>query len=312
LTHSDLHGLSERARRITREKSFGAHTQEEVFVSPTALAYADVQELRQRRLPNQNVAPYIVDFLEVAVITEGDGYLLSALGPHRLEAGTLVVWRPGTWTERIDCDLEFATLGLSSEALATDLAFLRSRPVMRDLLYSSGRSLGGVRTMPIDPEAVRAYRDQILQIKNFLHERADDRIFILGHVIVALGILASALRGSEEDIPHHPAVESILTRLESEPERPWRVGELAKAVNLDVAYLTRLFRTEVGVPPMAYLARVRVERAASLLAEEAMSVAEVGAAVGWPDAVHFSRRFRALMGVSPSRYRDDMRRFQGG
>jgi len=33
-------------------------------------------------------------------------------------------------------------------------------------------------------------------------------------------------------------------------------------------------------------------------------VGEVGALVGLPDPTHFSRRFRARFGVSPSGYRD--------
>ena len=50
---------------------------------------------------------------------------------------------------------------------------------------------------------------------------------------------------------------------------------------------------------MAYLARVRWERAAALLVETEASVGEVGGLVGWPDANYFSRVFRAQCGMSP-------------
>jgi transcriptional regulator GlxA family with amidase domain len=40
-----------------------------------------------------------------------------------------------------------------------------------------------------------------------------------------------------------------------------------------------------------------------LLSTTDAAVSEVGAAVGWPDPSHFSRRFRSQMGVSPRTYR---------
>ncbi|MQA92899.1 MAG: AraC family transcriptional regulator, partial [Gemmatimonas sp.] len=43
------------------------------------------------------------------------------------------------------------------------------------------------------------------------------------------------------------------------PERPWQLGDLARSANLDPAYLSRLFRRDVGLAPMAYLARIRAE-----------------------------------------------------
>ncbi|MHC4883674.1 MAG: helix-turn-helix domain-containing protein [Planctomycetota bacterium] len=43
--------------------------------------------------------------------------------------------------------------------------------------------------------------------------------------------------------------------------------------------------------------------ASDLLAEGDRSIAEVAAAVGFRDALYFSRTFRELMGMSPTEYR---------
>ncbi|WP_432951113.1 helix-turn-helix domain-containing protein [Kribbella sp. CA-253562] len=52
------------------------------------------------------------------------------------------------------------------------------------------------------------------------------------------------------------------------------------------------------------MARLRAEQAAALLAESALPTSRVGAAVGWPDPTYFARRFRTLVGLTPSQYRE--------
>jgi transcriptional regulator GlxA family with amidase domain len=58
-----------------------------------------------------------------------------------------------------------------------------------------------------------------------------------------------------------------------------------------------------GLGPVAALERVRLARAATLLARSNLSVTEVGAACGFTDPLHFSRRFSAAYGRSPRAYR---------
>jgi hypothetical protein len=65
----------------------------------------------------------------------------------------------------------------------------------------------------------------------------------------------------------------------------------------------RLFKSAAGLPPMAYLARLRAEYAANLLRRSDDSVAGIGRAVGWPDQNYFARRFRAHYGLTATTYR---------
>jgi YesN/AraC family two-component response regulator len=77
---------------------------------------------------------------------------------------------------------------------------------------------------------------------------------------------------------------------------------IARHVGLHENYLSRCFRQEVGATPMDYLNRYRVQRAKALL-EDNRSVTEVAFAVGFSSSEHFSRVFRAEVGISPSAYR---------
>ncbi|MGI8869729.1 MAG: helix-turn-helix transcriptional regulator, partial [Mycobacteriales bacterium] len=99
------------------------------------------------------------------------------------------------------------------------------------------------------------------------------------------------------------AVEAVARAVQDDLTRNWALADLAAVARLDPAYLSRLCRQHLGIAPMRYVARLRAERAAVLLARTGLPVARVGAAVGWPEPNHFARRFKSLVGVSPTAYR---------
>ncbi|MEN3284514.1 MAG: hypothetical protein V7607_5654 [Solirubrobacteraceae bacterium] len=87
--------------------------------------------------------------------------------------------------------------------------------------------------------------------------------------------------------------------------RPWTLQELASAVAISPAHLSRLFHRTIGRPPMAHLTVLRAEAAAMRLLRSAEPVSAVGAAVGWGDPSYFSRRFKAHFGMSPTAFRHE-------
>ena len=91
--------------------------------------------------------------------------------------------------------------------------------------------------------------------------------------------------------------------LEGDPAHQWTLAELSAQLYVGPFHLARQFVRSLGMPPMRYLARWRAQKAAGLLVSTDLTVAAIGAAVGWPDPSQFSRRFRAEFGVSPRAYR---------
>lgn len=81
------------------------------------------------------------------------------------------------------------------------------------------------------------------------------------------------------------------------------IGTLAGLVYMQPAYFIKKFRGEYGLPPMAYLNRMRIFRAMNLLAGTTLPVEQIACAVGIPDASYFSRVFKNHAGVTPSEYR---------
>jgi AraC-like DNA-binding protein len=82
-----------------------------------------------------------------------------------------------------------------------------------------------------------------------------------------------------------------------------RVEQVAALAGTSTRSLQRLFATYVGVNPKAVLARYRLQDAAAAIdAGEVTDLAGLAAELGWFDQAHFSRDFRAVVGVPPSAY----------
>jgi AraC-like DNA-binding protein len=79
--------------------------------------------------------------------------------------------------------------------------------------------------------------------------------------------------------------------------------DLARAAGLHPTYFSDRFQALVGMRPLEYLMRRRIERAQYLLLTSHASVKEVAVRVGIPDAGYFARAFHRRCGTSPTGYR---------
>ena len=88
-------------------------------------------------------------------------------------------------------------------------------------------------------------------------------------------------------------------------DRCWTVKEMATTVRLSVPHFNKLFRSEIGCSPIAYLHRIRLAKARELLSEPGcfLQIKEIALKVGMPNASQFSREFRKLTGLSPAGFR---------
>ena len=96
----------------------------------------------------------------------------------------------------------------------------------------------------------------------------------------------------------------VRDRIDREYARPLDVEALARDANISAGHLTRQFKIAYGESPYSYLMTRRIERAMALLRRGDLSVTEVCFAVGCSSLGTFSTRFRELVGVPPSVYRD--------
>jgi AraC family L-rhamnose operon transcriptional activator RhaR len=243
-------------------------------------------------------------FVEVAVVTGGQGAHRSLSGRKELHVGEAILLRPGVWHGYEDCRF-------SNELLQRELAWTREDPLLSYLLWTGPNSMQrrGMLTTRLSAQALKEsmiHLDALDRLSEMpVHQHRGD---IIGRLSLFLSHLARAVAADRGDFsgtggPTHPAVVEAMRLLESRPAHRWTLNELADELHLAPRYLIRLFKSATGLPPMAYLAQHRVERAATLLLHTDQPITQVGQAVGWADQNYFARRFKAHYGLTASSYR---------
>lgn len=78
------------------------------------------------------------------------------------------------------------------------------------------------------------------------------------------------------------------------------LSDAARACGVSPVHLSRLFRRFSTEGPSAFLARLKMNHAAELIARSNLSVSSAAQAAGYEDPYHFSRVFKRVHGVAPS------------
>jgi len=96
--------------------------------------------------------------------------------------------------------------------------------------------------------------------------------------------------------------EKAAAFLESHFADALTLDEIAAAAGVSNSRLEHLFKRKMEMPVMAYLQKLRIEHSKVLLLESSSNVSEIALLSGYSSVFHFSRRFKQVVGVSPSQY----------
>jgi AraC-like DNA-binding protein len=100
-----------------------------------------------------------------------------------------------------------------------------------------------------------------------------------------------------------PSIGKALSLIHAKPAHAWTLEELAKLVGQSRSVLAERFADIVGIPPMHYLSKWRMQIAAELLGSGNTSLSEIAAQVGYESDSAFSRAFKKMTGIAPSAWR---------
>ncbi len=101
------------------------------------------------------------------------------------------------------------------------------------------------------------------------------------------------------------AVGRVLALLHEKPDAPWTLERLALDAAMSRSTLHDRFVHFIGQPPMQYLARWRMQVAATLLRDTSAKIIDVALGVGYESEAAFSRAFKRSVGVAPGTWRSD-------
>ena len=107
--------------------------------------------------------------------------------------------------------------------------------------------------------------------------------------------------------PASDPICSAVSSIHADPGAPQGLTDLASRAGLSLRHLQRRFTAELGIPPAAYVERVRIEAAQRALAQGSDPVGAVARQCGFGTAETMRRAFHRRVGIAPSDYRE---RFQ--
>lgn len=223
--------------------------------------------------PNAEMAPHAHERTYVSFVLRGR-FLEEAGGARDVAASTTVVIMPAGARHRN----RIGAHGARSLVIGIDADF--------------ERRLGG-----ISPK--RRWLDHGAPLQLLARAYRAQRLGEIDAIEELLYAFADAVRGARDGAREPVArVQAILreTLMTS-------VGEIARLVQRDPAYLCRAFRTQTGCTMGEYVRQLRTKKAAHLIASTDAPLADVAASCGFADQSHLTRVFKAQLGMAPAQFR---------
>lgn len=130
------------------------------------------------------------------------------------------------------------------------------------------------------------------------HVEPDD-VIAAHHLEIGLREIARQRRASDHAVGLPSGLLLARRQIATESRQRITLPLLAATAGMSVSSFCQNFKKAFGTSPMQCLINHRLDHAAYLLEDFALSVAEVAARVGYDDAFHFSKAFKKRFGRSP-------------
>lgn len=99
-------------------------------------------------------------------------------------------------------------------------------------------------------------------------------------------------------------IKNALLYIERNYSRKIYIQDIADYININRAYLHKLFKEMLNISPQQYLINYRIEKACELLNNPLLTIGDVSRSVGYYDTFLFSKIFKKIKGLSPSSHRN--------
>ena len=146
-----------------------------------------------------------------------------------------------------------------------------------------------------------------------VQNRKEPPFHLIGHLYLFLDYLTRS--AAPLQTPTHSKlrdfyIKEALTFIEQNFQNDISVEDIAAVCGLNRSYFGKIFKDAIGKSPQEFLLDYRMIKATELLRYTSLSVADVGNAVGYPNALHFSRAFKNRYGLSPRAWKNENPAFE--
>lgn len=249
------------------------------------------------------------EFLELEVMTRGDGFHVVEEGEYPICAGdAFVVW--GNSAHGYRNRTNFRMINVQFE-----LSFL-------DILDKEITELPGYKALfLIEPKLKKRHKfraqlklntHMLVQVNDVLEhmlKESENKFPAYRSVLRSLFIhLVTVLSRAYSEVSRHASnrllsVTEVIEYINAHYTEHIELETLAEISHFSVNQFLRVFKDATGHSPIEYIIRKRVLQSAELLKNNETKLTTIAYQLGFSDSSHFSRHFKKIMGVPPRTYR---------
>lgn len=139
--------------------------------------------------------------------------------------------------------------------------------------------------------------------RNFINPKDGSELIIKSTIIQ---LLYNLYIESKKDISvsdNDPMVKMTLNYIENNVANKILIEDLAKNVSLSTSYFHYQFKEKMGISPLQYIHKVRIDHAKKLLTTSNMPIWQIALQCGFDNIPYFSFLFKKAVKISPNSYR---------
>ena len=254
---------------------------------------------REDCTPGWRFGPYTRVNYVIHVVLEGKGTYRVGEKEFHLRTGNAFLIYPESETE-YEADLEnpwsymwIGFNGYRAERLCEEIGFSREQPVV--MLQQTGL---------IGAALDRIFDARELTAVNEMKRRA------AFYDVLALLMQENRREKPQQNPSDVTYVKMAVDMIISSYNRKIRIADIADQIGINRSYLTYIFKKEMSMSPQTFLISFRLEKAAQLLRDTEEPIGNIAIAVGYTDALSFSKAFRQKYHITPSAYRTEQPELQ--
>ena len=268
-----------------------------------------VKSIERLHYPGWYMEPSVHEFYEMVYMEKGQVVFEIEGEPVSIGPNDIIIIKPNQrhkFSVESDRGCAFIVLSFRFEG---KLGEGYSQVSLEDFLnFVRGRESGAFISLKV------TQKNEIITLLNrIIKERSDGEPgseFLNHLLILELFVLISrALKMEWEDSikKKSPKLKELIDAsvkfIHHNFERDISLKDISNFVFLSSSYFTRAFREEMGIAPISYLLKVRIERAKEMLAETDDKVSDIALGVGFSNQQRFNVIFKKLAGMTPLQYR---------
>ena len=138
-----------------------------------------------------------------------------------------------------------------------------------------------------------------IYLENAINKNTIDEIQL--ELINMIKFMQTKLENTQESIS--PIIIKLLDHIEQNYQKDLNLKEISDILNINSIYLGQLFQKEIGILFSDYINNFRINKAKDLLSNTSLKASEIGELVGYSNKNYFYRKFKSIVGITPSEWR---------